>query len=145
MPWSVTTSHWTSVECQTKYSPLHSMNLSSWDRLLSFLTFFSSYLNLHLCVQRRMVDFRNCHPFSKILLFLYHLWHLCVHWWALPLQSCLRMQEVSSSLYGFRRQLWTSRWHFSGSSSMPDHLYVFIFRHIFKENERVQDATVSAE
>ena len=93
----------------------------------------------------RMVDFRNCHPFSKIL--------------AISVPSvafmCPLMSLAATILFKNAGSQFIAVWIQTTAMNFPAAFFWqliyagpivrFIFRHIFKENERVQDAAVSAE
>ena len=93
----------------------------------------------------RMVDFRNCHPFSKIL--------------AISVPSvafmCPLMSLAATILFKNAGSQFIAVWLQTTAMNFPTAFFWqliyagpivrFIFRHIFRENERVQDAAVSAE
>ena len=112
---------------------------------IAFILDFFIVSKLAFMCAARMVDFRNCHPFSKIL--------------AISVPSvafmCPLMSLAATILFKNAGSQFIAVWLQTTAMNFPTAFFWqliyagpivrFIFRHIFKENERVQDAAVSAE
>ena len=112
---------------------------------IAFILDFFIVSKLAFMCAARMVDFRNCHPFSKIL--------------AISVPSvafmCPLMSLAATILFKNAGSQFIAVWIQTTAMNFPAAFFWqliyagpivrFIFRHIFRENERVQDAAVSAE